>query len=92
MHGKSNQLLYCGKVGTGFNESSLKSIRKLLNKYKTNKTPFKEIPTEIGEVSWIIPKIIVEVEFTEWTRAGVLRHPSFKGLRNDKRPKEIIKE
>ncbi|WP_342219843.1 non-homologous end-joining DNA ligase [Rickettsiella endosymbiont of Miltochrista miniata] len=92
VHGKSHQLLYCGKVGTGFNESSLKNINKLLNKYKTSKAPFKEIPAAIGEVSWITPKIIVEVEFTEWTRAGVLRHPSFKGLRNDKRLEEITKE
>lgn len=92
VHGNSNQLLYCGKVGTGFNENSLKSISKLLNKYKTNKVPFKNIPSAIGQVSWTVPKIIVEVEFTEWTRAGVLRHPSFKGIRNDKRPSEIIKE
>lgn len=92
VHGKRKELLYCGKVGTGFNENSLKKIRKLLNKYKTDKIPFKDVPAAIGDVSWVIPKIIVEVEFTEWTRAGVLRHPSFKGLRSDKRPKEIIKE
>jgi bifunctional non-homologous end joining protein LigD len=92
VHGKSNQLLYCGKVGTGFNENSLKNIRKLLNKYKTDKAPFKVLPISIDEVTWVVPKIIVEVEFTEWTRSGVLRHPSFKGLRNDKRPNEIIKE
>lgn len=92
VHDKKNHLLYCGKVGTGFNENSLKNIRKLLNKYKTNKVPFKVLPPSIGQVTWVLPKIIVEVEFTEWTRASVLRHPSFKGLRNDKRPKEIIKE
>lgn len=92
VHGKEKQLLYCGKVGTGFNENSLKNIRKLLNKYKTDKVPFKNVSAAIGEVSWVIPKIIVEVEFTEWTRAGMLRHPSFKGLRRDKRPNEIIRE
>ena len=92
IYGKRSQLLYCGKVGTGFNENSLKSIRKLLNKYKTNKAPFKIVPRSLGQVTWVLPKIIVEVEFTEWTRAGVLRHPSFKGLRNDKKPNEIIKE
>ncbi len=91
VYDKKNQLLYCGKVGTGFNENSLKSIRKLLNKYKTTKVPFK-VPPSVGQVTWVLPKIIVEVEFTEWTRAGVLRHPSFKGLRSDKHPKEIIKE
>lgn len=92
VYDKRNQLLYCGKVGTGFNENSLKNIKKLLNKYKTNKVPFKLLPASIGQVIWVLPKIIVEVEFTEWTRAGVLRHPSFKGLRSDKRPQEIIKE
>lgn len=92
VHDKKNQLLYCGKVGTGFNESSLKNIKKLLNKYKANKVPFKVLPPSLGRVTWVLPKIIVEVEFTEWTRAGVLRHPSFKGLRNDKRPNEIFKE
>ncbi|MFZ0218691.1 MAG: non-homologous end-joining DNA ligase [Candidatus Aquirickettsiella sp.] len=92
VHGKKNQLLYCGKVGTGFNENSLKNIRKLLNKYKTNKVPFRVLPASLGQVTWVLPKVIVEVEFTEWTRSGVLRHPSFKGLRSDKRPKEIVKE
>ena len=92
VYGNKNTLLYCGKVGTGFNENSLKNIRKLLDKYKTNKVPFKIVPRSLGQVTWVLPKIIVEVEFTEWTRAGVLRHPSFKGLRNDKKPNEIIKE
>jgi|EndMetStandDraft_6_1072998.scaffolds.fasta_scaffold00016_33 bifunctional non-homologous end joining protein LigD len=92
IYGKRNQLHYCGKVGTGFNENSLKNIRKLLNKYKTNKVPLRLVPRSLDQVTWVLPKIIVEVEFTEWTRAGVLRHPSFKGLRNDKKPDEIIKE
>lgn len=92
VHDNKKKLLYCGKVGTGFNENSLKNIRKLLNKYKTNKVPLKVLPTSIDEVIWVVPKIIVEVQFTEWTRAGALRHPSFKGLRKDKSPSEIIKE
>lgn len=92
VYGAKNTLLYCGKVGTGFNENSLKNIRKLLNKYKTNKVPFKVLPPALGPVTWVLPRIIVEVEFTEWTRSGVLRHPSFKGLRKDKRPNEIIRE
>ena len=87
-----NQLHYCGKVGTGFNGKSLKDIRVLLNKFKSDKVPFKILPPAIGQVTWVLPKIVVEVEFTEWTRTGLLRHPSFKGLRNDKKPKEIIKE
>jgi bifunctional non-homologous end joining protein LigD len=92
VYASNNILVYCGKVGTGFNENSLKSIRKLLNKYKTNKVPFKILPPALGPVTWVLPRIIVEVEFTEWTHAGVLRHPSFKGLRNDKKPNEIFKD
>lgn len=92
VHDKKNQLLYCGKVGTGFNENALKNIRNLLNKYKTDKIPFRILPASLGQVTWVVPKIVVEVEFTEWTRAGVLRHPSFKGLRKDKPPNTIIKE
>lgn len=87
-----NQLHYCGKVGTGFNEKYLKDIKALLNKFKSDKVPFKILPPAIGQVTWVLPKIVVEVEFTEWTQAGLLRHPSFKGLRNDKKPREIIKE
>lgn len=91
---KKNQLLYCGKVGTGFNEMTLKNIKNLLNKYKIKHVPLKELPSSVDQkkVTWIIPKVVVEVEFTEWTRSDVLRHPRFKGLRHDKRPGEIVKE
>ena len=93
-YNKRDQLLYCGKVGTGFNAITLKNVKTLLNNYKTNHVPFKKLPSSLDRVNvtWITPKVVVEVEFTEWTRSGVLRHPSFKGLRNDKRPSEVIKE
>jgi bifunctional non-homologous end joining protein LigD len=92
VYSKNNQLQYCGKVGTGFTEKSLKTMSKLLGKYITPKVPFTVPPTSIGQVTWVEPKIIVEVEFKEWTRDGLLRHPSFKGLRQDKQPQEIIHE
>jgi bifunctional non-homologous end joining protein LigD len=92
VYNNKNQLQYCGKVGTGFNEKSLKNISILLNKFKTEKVPFKVLPPAIGPVSWVLPKIVVEVGFTKWTQASLLRHPSFKGLLNDKKPREIIKE
>lgn len=73
---------------------TLKNIKNLLNKYKIKHVPLKELPSSVDQkkVTWIIPKVVVEVEFTEWTRSGVLRHPRFKGLRHDKRPGEIVKE
>jgi bifunctional non-homologous end joining protein LigD len=88
---KHKQLRYCGNVGTGFNEKSLKNIYLLLNKYKSTKPLFK-LPIGMDQVTWVKPKVIVEVKFTEWTKAGSLRHPSFKGLRYDKRANEIIRE
>ena len=91
---KNDQLHYCGNVGTGFTEDSLKNIGRLLKKYQTPNTPFstRPMPKSSGKISWVEPKIIVEVEFTEWTREGSLRHPSFKGIRHDKAPQDIIQE
>ncbi|WP_258956697.1 DNA ligase D [Legionella sainthelensi] len=85
-------LEYVGKVGTGFTEDSLQKIFTLLQKESRPKCPFNQ---EIGvshEVIWVAPSLVVEVAFTEWTEEGHLRHPSFKGLRLDKRPNEAVKE
>lgn len=87
-----DELVYCGRVGTGFTDSTLRKLYALLSKYKTVKSPFIEPPLMNDLLSWVKPKIVVEVEFTEWTDEGVLRHPSFKGQRWDKQPKEIVKE
>lgn len=83
------KLAYCGHVGTGFNAKSLSSISKELKKYKTTEMPFEKLPPESKNVTWTKPVIIAEVEFSEWTSDGILRHPSFKGLRSDKPPKTI---
>lgn len=89
---KHHQLIYCGRVGTGFTEASLKSVSELLNRYKTTEMPFKERPPASKHVIFIEPRLVAEIEFSEMTREGILRQPSFKGLRNDKPPKKIIKE
>lgn len=86
-------LEYVGKVGTGFTEESLKEIFTLLQKEPpTNKSPFNKEIANSHEVVWVTPMWVVEVEFTEWTEEGYLRHPSFKGLRLDKKPDEVVKE
>lgn len=89
---KQNELIYHGNVGTGFTEASLKMIHTLISKQITDKMPFKEKPAGSHDATWLKPVIIGEVEFTEWTDAGTLRHPSFKGIRSDKPAKEIKKE
>lgn len=81
-------LVYAGKVGTGFDQRSLANITRTLKKLETEQCPFAACPEKRG-VRWVRPELVAEVEFTEWTRDGVLRHPSFRGLREDRSPEEI---
>ncbi len=78
------ELRFAGKVGTGFNTESLLEIRGKLDKLKVIPKPFKKLPPDVGRGTWVEPKLVCEVEFTEWTPENRLRHPSFQGLREDK--------
>lgn len=89
---KDKKLQYRGHVGTGFDETTLEAMSKLLKKYITQKMPFKSLPPDVKNVTWVKPKLVVEVEFAEITRDGILRQPSFKGIRNDKPAKKIVIE
>lgn len=91
-YNKEHTLIYNGHVGTGFNEESLKSIYALLKKHETLKSPFIQHIPKSHKVTWVKPVLIIEVEFSEWTKDNVLRHPSFKGLRVDKKPSKITRE
>ena len=77
-------LQFAGKVGTGFNAQSMDDIRDKLDAVPVIPKPFKKLPPDVGKGIWIEPKLVCEVEFTEWTPEGRLRHPSFQGLREDK--------
>lgn len=85
----NDKLIYCGHVGTGFDSATLDTLHKMLIKQQTNDMPFKNKPKERNIASWVKPKIVIEVEFTEWTNEGMLRHPSFKGIRMDKASKQV---
>lgn len=89
---KNKELVYCGNVGTGFNQASLKEVYDQLQKYKSANNPFTTRPPGVTKALWVKPKLVVEVEFTEWTQEGILRHPSFKGVRKDKPASRIIRE
>jgi bifunctional non-homologous end joining protein LigD len=91
-YNKRGDLIYNGHVGTGFTESSLQSLYKLLKARKSSTNPFSTKPPRLKEINWVKPNLIAEIEFTEWTKDNSLRHPSFKGLRNDKKSANIIKE
>lgn len=87
-------LRYCGKVGTGFDASALADVKRRLDALTTEECPFAEPPQEAqrGRPTWVEPKLVAEIEFTEWTQDGALRHPSFQGLRADKEAHEVVRE
>jgi len=91
-YNKNHELIYHGHVGTGFTADSLKSLHRLLIKNQSPKNPFHSRLTGIKRVTWVKPVLVVEVAFTEWTTDGILRHPSFKGVRADKPAKQIVRE
>ncbi|HET9211767.1 MAG TPA: DNA ligase D [Thermoanaerobaculia bacterium] len=88
------ELVFAGKVGTGFNDRTLRELRARMNKLETTKPAFKDPPrgAEARRSHWLKPQLVGEVAFTEWTREGILRHPTFQGLREDKSPREIVRE
>ena len=88
------KLRYSGKVGTGFNDETLKTLYKRLRPLETREPPFVNPPRgyEAKGAHWIKPELVAEVEFTEWTNDGTLRHPSFQGLREDKKPTDVVRE
>ena len=82
------KLTYTGRVGTGFDARQLREISARLAKLSTTRSPFGT-PPPARSVHWVRPVLVAEVEFTERTREGLLRHPSFRGLREDKDAREI---
>lgn len=90
-HGK---LVYCGRVGTGFSIKQRLELQKKLDRISQPGMPFVVKPKDPGlrEAHWAKPQLVGEVEFTEWTAEGSIRHPSFKGLREDKKASEIVRE
>lgn len=86
------EFIYAGKVGTGFGKKNFPQIFAELERHQSKTSPFvRNLPKE-RNVHWTKPKIVAEIEFTGWTEGGHLRHPSFKGLRKDKDPKDVRRE
>jgi len=87
-------LTYSGKVGTGFNDASLAKLSSQLAGLTQKESPFHNPPrgAEARRAHWVKPQLVAEIEFTEWTDDGTLRHPSFIGLRADKLAKDVVRE
>ena len=89
---RTGKLIYAGKVGTGFDERTLRRLQAELSAIEQDKPPFDQGDLPRHGVHWTRPELVGEVGFSEWTTAGQLRHPRFQGLRRDKSPHEVIRE
>jgi bifunctional non-homologous end joining protein LigD len=89
--GDDGALHYAGKVGTGFSYNQRVWWKETLAKDVVPKPPAKDAPRERA-ATWVQPKYVVQVAFTEWTGDNRLRHPSFLGMRDDKAVEEVVRE
>jgi bifunctional non-homologous end joining protein LigD len=93
---EGDELAYVGNVGTGFTERTIEQALDRLRPLERKTAPFAEPPkmpkVRQGDVVWVEPRLVVEVEFAEWTHEGRLRAPSFVGLREDKEPEDVQRE
>jgi bifunctional non-homologous end joining protein LigD len=92
VYDSDGQLVYSGKVGTGFNEQTLHRLHDELSKLEQDRSPFDRGTPPRAGVHWVKPRLVAQIGFSEWTTAGELRHPRFQGLRRDKSPADVIRE
>ncbi|MEP7053923.1 MAG: non-homologous end-joining DNA ligase, partial [Actinomycetota bacterium] len=85
---------YVGNVGTGFTSTTLRDLGAMLKRLVRKESPFVNAVPRLRAktATYVEPKLVCEVEFTEWTGDGKLRHPAYKGLRDDKNPTDVIRE
>ena len=89
--GGARQLLYCGHVGTGFSDQTLRMLTRRLEPLRRPDSPFDgPVPSEYARPAvWVEPRLVIEVTFDRWTRAGRMIAPAYQGLRNDKDPADV---
>lgn len=91
---EQKKLRYAGRVGTGFDDNALAAIGAKLRAIEIEKPAFADPPrgADARGVRWVRPSLVGAVRFTAWTSDGMLRHPSFQGLREDKPAREVVRE
>lgn len=91
VHGDDGTLRHAGNVGTGFSERTLAALAQKLEALRTDHSPLA-VATGLSRVHWVLPELVAEVSFAEWTRAGHVRQAVFHGLRSDKPARAILRE
>jgi len=102
---EAKKLIFAGKVRQGFNPTSRRRLLETMQPLRTSECPFNNLPSsrkshfgegitteEMKELCWLKPKLVAQISFTEWTDYGLLRHGTFRGLRDDKNPREVVRE
>ncbi|TCC57747.1 ATP-dependent DNA ligase [Kribbella pittospori] len=88
----NGELRYAGKVGTGYDDHTLEQLGDRLARSERTEPAFAHGKLPRAGVHWVEPELVAQVGFTEWTRDGQLRHPRFRGLRDDKSPRDVVRE
>jgi bifunctional non-homologous end joining protein LigD len=83
---------YIGHVGTGFTHETLEELHGELVKLETPRSPFRGRVKDEAVTTWVKPRLVAEVKFTEWTSSGEMRHPVYLGLRRDKNAEDVVRE
>ncbi|HEV7684909.1 MAG TPA: RNA ligase family protein [Pyrinomonadaceae bacterium] len=90
---EGDELVFAGKIGTGFNTELLLDLRAKLDRLEIDKPLFtKAVGLPRLRAHWVRPEIVVQVGFIQWTKHNKLRHPRLLGIRNDKDPREVVRE
>jgi bifunctional non-homologous end joining protein LigD len=94
VHSDAGALLYAGHVGTGFSDQVLRMLTGRLDALRRPDSPFDgPVPPEYARPAvWVEPRLVIDVEFHRWTRAGRMRAPAYRGLRDDKDPALVFRE
>jgi bifunctional non-homologous end joining protein LigD len=86
---RGGRLVFVGKVGTGFSEDALRDLAKKFRRIERDTAAFADPPREKG-VTWLEPRLVAQIAFQEWTDDGKLRQPVYLGLRDDKKPRDVV--
>ena len=89
---ENGRLRYAGKVGTGYTAATLRELGATLRELEMSASPFVDARPVPRGTHWIAPELVAQIGFAEWTNDGRLRQPRFLGLRDDKRPGEVVRE